>query len=241
MILSTVNGPLMNSTWLKQTRAVFVKELRTEWRTRHGLFVGGLFVLLATIAMGFAAQFQKPNADLAAGMLAVTILFCAATVVPRTFLAEEDQGTLELFRLYVDPSAAFVGKLAYTVLQMIVSSALSTVLFSEMVQMPTANFSFLYGGALLFGLALAGGLSFASALVSGAVNRWTLASAVGIPLLLPIVVLAVISIRHGYGAGRYLESLQSLIGLGGMALCCLALGPSLAPWIWGLSPGRPDR
>jgi heme exporter protein B len=227
----------MNSTWFSRTKAVFLKEARAEWRTRHGLFVGGLFVLLATVAMGFAAQFDQPSPDLAAGMLAVTILFCGATVVPRIFLAEEDQGTLDLLRLYAEPSAAFVGKLAYATLQMLIASTVATVLFSEMVQLNAWNLSFLYGGALLFGAALAGGLSFTSSLVAGAVNRWTLASAIGIPLLLPIIVLAVISLRHGFGVGRYLESLQSLIGLGGMTLCCLALGPALAPWVWGLSPG----
>lgn len=227
----------MNSPWLEQTKAVFFKEIRTDWRTKHGLFVGGLFVLLATIAMGFATMFdgQQPSPDLTAGMLVVTILFSGATVIPRIFLAEEDQGTFELLRLFAAPGPAYAGKLFYALLQMILVATVSCLMFVEMVQAPVVQPVFLLVSAFVFALALGGGLAFASSLVLGAANRWMLASAVGIPLLMPVVVLGIICLRYSFGVGRWGETFQSLIGLGGMALFSIAIGPALAPWLWGLA------
>ncbi len=227
----------MNSRWLEQSKAVFLKELRTEWRSKHGLFVGGLFVLLATVAMGFATMFdrQRPSPDLAAGMLVVTMLFAGAIVIPRIYLAEEDQGTFELLRLIAEPGPAYLGKLFYALLQMVLVALVSCIIFNEMVQVPVTQPIFLYGAASIFALALGGGLSFTSSLVLGAANRWMLASAVGIPLLMPVVILGIICIRYGYGMGRWNETLQALVGLGGLSLACVAIGPALAPWVWGLA------
>lgn len=224
----------MNSGW----RDVFIKEWRSDTRSRQGVMVSLLFSSLAVVACAFALREVKPDGDLAAGLLAVLLLFSAITTVPRIFLAEEEQGTLDLLRLSSLPGPAFTGKMLYACVQMLISGAVLVTLFLMLIPVPAARPAELALAVALACVALASGMSLCGALVIGAANRWILAGAVGMPLLLPMLTLAILALRYGFNDGRAAEGWQSLAGLAGFTLALAGIGPGLAPWLWGLHGRR---
>jgi ABC-type transport system involved in cytochrome c biogenesis permease component len=212
--------------------AVLAKEWRSEARTRHGLFTAGLFSLLAVVAMGFASQGDRPGPTLAAGMLTVTLMFAAVSTLPRAFLAEEEQGTLTLLRLLASPAPAFLGKAVYNLIQLLATALAVAVLFGVLTGVELRH-----PGLFVLGLAaqctgLAGTVSLCGLLVTGASNRWVLAVAVAMPLLLPQTALGIGALRVAYGEGTLAGGWQTLLGLAGFGLASFASAPALAAALW---------
>lgn len=96
----------------------FGKEWRSELRGRHGLLASGLFAFVAVSAMGLSMNGRTIEAPLAAGVLAVLILFVGVVALPRLFLLEDDLRTMELALLLARPSVIFGGKVLFGILQM---------------------------------------------------------------------------------------------------------------------------
>lgn len=217
---------------MKEVAAVFLKEWRAEVRSRHGLFAAGLFSVLAVVAMSFAGYGLRPSGSLAAGMLCVTLLFSAILALPRTFLIEDEQGTFDLLRLIGEPGPVFVGKTLYNIVQMLVTGALLGTVFLALSGVEVRSGPLLVAGLGLQCVALAAAVSLCGALVIGASNRWVLAGAVAMPLLLPQVFLGVGALRVALGEGMPAGGWQSVAGLAGFAVAALASGPLIASAVW---------
>ncbi|HRI44720.1 MAG TPA: heme exporter protein CcmB [Fimbriimonadaceae bacterium] len=217
---------------MKEVAAVFQKEWRAEVRSRHGLFTAGLFSVLAVVAMSFAGYGLRPSGSLAAGMLCVTLLFSAILALPRTFLIEDEQGTFDLLRLIGEPGPVFVGKTLYNIVQMLVTGALLGTVFLALSGVEVRSGPLLVAGLGLQCVALAAAVSLCGALVIGASNRWVLAGAVAMPLLLPQVFLGVGALRVALGEGMSAGGWQSVAGLAGFAVAALASGPLIASAVW---------
>ncbi|HXH62137.1 MAG TPA: heme exporter protein CcmB [Fimbriimonadaceae bacterium] len=222
----------MNSTWISQVRALLTKELRTELRSKHGLFTAGLFGFLAVVTIVFASIADKPSPGLAAALLVVALVFSAVVTVPRTLIVEDEQNTFPLLMLIADPSAAYFGKLFANGMQMLAASAVLGTVFVVMADVVVQRPWMFVLGLFFLSLALAGGTSFCGALVLGASNRWLLAGAVALPLLVPVVFLGVVALRCGLGAGTVEGGVEGLVALAGYALVCFAAAPQLVGAVW---------
>jgi heme exporter protein B len=231
----------MSSSWLKQATAIFRKEWRSEMRSKHGLLVGGLFSLLIAVVLGMGAAASKPDPKLTAGMITAGMLFAAATIIPRVFLIEEDQGTLDLLRCLAEPSSTFVGKALYASLQMLAASVVLVIVFLEMSAIDVVRPWLLWGGVFGSSLALGFGMSFCGSVVLGAANRWLLAGVIGLPLVLPTSVLSTVVLEGGLGGGLPSSGAKGMIGLVGLVLLMVAMGVGVSPFLWGLTSRRDNR
>lgn len=227
------SGPIKPSLWA-EIIAIFHKEMRTEWRSRHGFLTGGLFSVVSVVAMAFAGVNGKPTPTLQAGMLTIVLLFSACITLPRVFLVEEEQRTMDLLRLLARPEAAFWGKFGACKLQILATALALTSLFLVLSDVQVPHLWALITGLALESVLLAATLSLVGVLVSGARNRWVLAGAVGLPLLLPQITLSIGALSHAFGEGTPAECLQNLGGLGLFIGAMLSFGPVLAQSMWRL-------
>lgn len=231
----------MNSPWLNQVLAVLGKELKTEVRSSHGLATGILLGVLIIASLGYSSLFDSPSPWGAAGMTVSALLFASALMVPRLFLVEEEQGTLDLLRLNGDPSAVFMGKLVAGTVQLLVVGSVLGIVLIELLSQNVERPLYLAVGIAGHIICLAGGFSFSGALVMGASNRWVLAAAAGVPLLLPQSIMAVLVIAYGLGAGGSSSANGSAYGLGFMALVLICMGSLIIPLVWRLSTSASSR
>ncbi|MBL8060780.1 MAG: heme exporter protein CcmB [Chthonomonas sp.] len=226
----------MPSLWA-ETLAVFSKEMRSEWRSRQGFLAGGLFSVVAVVAMAFAGINGRPTPTLQAGMFTVVLLFAACITLPRVFLVEDEQRTIDLLRLLARPEAAFLGKFGACKLQILVTAAILASFYILLSGASVASPIMLIAALALESVTLAATLSIVGVLVSGARNRWVLAAAVGLPLLLPQATLSIGALRFAFGEGSQTSALQNLGGLGLFAIAMISFGPVLANAMWRLERG----
>lgn len=222
----------MTSSWTREVRAVFMKELHTEFRSKTGLLTALLFNVSAVLAASFGAANMKLLPGIAAALLWVTLLFSSVTSLPRTFISEEEQGTGDLLRLIARPHAVFWGKALFNLALMLVTAVLLSVLFLVLTGPYTVVFG-LYALCMLGGsVALAGTVTFCGALVAQGANRFVLAGTIAMPMLVPLLAVAVSGTAVALGAGNLANGAISAAALWGYGVALFAVGPHLFAVVW---------
>jgi heme exporter protein B len=223
---------ILNSSWRTEIAAVFEKELRTELRTKSGLYSSGLFSIVAVVAIAFASYGEKLDGTLGAGLFWVTLLFSSVISLPRSFIGEEESGTADLLRLMARPHSVFWGKVIFNLCLILITAVLLSILFLALTNLQISSL-LLYIVALVGGsCGLAVAVTLCGALVAQASNRAALAGAIGIPLLLPLVAMGVSSSRAALGYGLFQGGMFSALGLYSFAILVGAAGPYLYAAVW---------
>jgi len=222
----------LNSTWRVEISAVFRKEWLNELRTRSGLVSSFLFSVVAVVAVALATFGQTPDPTVAAGLLWVTLLFSAILALPRSFIGEEETGTADLLRLIARPHAVFWGKSLFNLLQMLITALILSTLFLMLTDLRVKEPTLLIGAVIGGCAALALAVTLCGALVAQAANRAALAGAIGLPLLLPLMLIAIGATRVPFGAGSVDGGMQSMFGLYCYALLVGSIAPFLFAAVW---------
>jgi heme exporter protein B len=172
--------------------AVLRKDLQLELRAPQAVPAMALFGVTTLVVFHFALQRNAVEGELAAGVLAVTLLFAAMLGIGRLFVAEREEGGLDAFLLApVDRTALFVAKAlalgGYLVaVELVVVPAFALLLLGP--ELDAGTFARLAGLLALVdaGIAVVGTLVSAIAVQTRA--RDLLVPLLGLPLLIPVVI-----------------------------------------------------
>ena len=124
----------LNVVW-----AIFVKDLRVEWRSRETLAPMCVFGLLVVFLFNFAFETAREETlRLLPGLLWIAFAFSGILGFNRSFAAERENACLEGMTLApIDPSAIFAGKMLANLVFLVVTEVV--VVFAAAVWY---NFSF---------------------------------------------------------------------------------------------------
>lgn len=204
-----------DSSWLSEAVAVFVKEWRTELRTRHALNTVLLFALSTLVIVGLAlGPLGTRPADRAAALPAVLwliLLFATAAGLPRGFAQEEEMHTATALRLAATPSALYCGKLLYGITLLAALEALVVPIYLAMVQLPVERPAQLLGALLAGGYGLAAGSTLVAAIVAQARGKAALFAVLAFPVLVPLLLLVVALTRAAVGGDPAPDALRQLL------------------------------
>lgn len=212
--------------------AMLRKEWKSEGRTIHGLLSAGLFSLLAVVTLSYSTYLEKPSPTVAGGLIGVALLFSAVSGLPRTLLAEEEQGTFDLLRMIAPPQAAIWGKMLFNIFQMLITALLLGVVFVAFGGIEVKSPGLYVATLAVEALALGAGVTFCGALSMGASNRWVLVGVLALPILLPQMAAGIGAFRGAFGAGSTQSGWTNLLVLFGYATGLLSIGPVLVASIW---------
>ena len=189
----------------RQLRALIWKEALVELRARETVLAGAVFALLVLVIFNFAFDLRVDNAaEVAPGVLWVTITFAGVLALGRAFARERDRRTLDgLLLAPVDRSALYLAKVASSFASMMIVELVAVpaciALFNLRVDFPLLALGLLLG---TFGLAGVGTL-FA------AIAAHTRAREVLLPLLLfPIQVPVILATVKTSGAAIHVPGTQ---------------------------------
>jgi heme exporter protein B len=120
--------------------AIFIKDLRVEWRHRETLAAMCIFGLLVVFLFNFAFEpAREESLRLLPGLLWIAFAFAGVLGFNRSFAAERENAGLEGMRLApVDPGAIYLGKMLANLLFMGIAEAV--VVFAASLWY---NFSFI--------------------------------------------------------------------------------------------------
>ncbi|MEM8963229.1 MAG: heme exporter protein CcmB [Acidobacteriota bacterium] len=182
------------SRWAAESYALFVKEWRTEWRTRHALSTVALFAFTTLVVTSFTlgpagtGSAMRPVLPI---ILWVILLFASTAGLPRSFVHEEETGTAAALRLSAGPFAVFAGKFFYNLTLLLALEVMIVPLFLVLLQVPVADPMRLMLAMLTGGWGLAAASTLIAAMVGQTQNRGPLFAVLAFPLLLPLVIFAV--------------------------------------------------
>jgi heme exporter protein B len=218
--------------WRRQILAMLRKEFLSEIRSPHGLLTGGLFSVLAVVAIMFAAYNMRLSPTLAAGLLWVVFLFSGVAALPRSFIGEEENGTGDLLRVTADPFSVFWGKSLFNAALTIVTAGVLTVLFMIVMNLTVVHLGLMAVSLLGGALALSGAVTLCGALAARAASRQALAGAIALPLVIPIAVWGVTSLRVAFGESGYDAGRAAALGLVAYGVVSNAVGPFIYAALW---------
>lgn len=190
------------SNWLRGTWAVFRKDLQLELRHRYALNTLLMFVLSVIGLMLFSIGNEPLTDVLQAVLFWIVVLFAAAIGLGRSFIAEEERGTVLLLKLNVRPSMVYAGKLFFNLAMMLVVEIVAVAAFYILLNMRVENAALLALLILLGALGLAGATTLLAAIIARAATRGPLLPVLLFPLLIPLllaIVGATVSALDGTG------------------------------------------
>lgn len=194
---------------VQRTLAVAQKEFRSEVRNRYGLNSMGMFAGTVALVILFSVGREQVSPPIVAALLWISFFFMSVAGLSRTFLSEQERGTILLLRLSTSATPVFFGKLVYNAALAIASNLLLCVLF--VMLMPEAyrgTATGLVTGTTVLSIGFAAAITIVSALLARASERGMLTAVLSLPLLLPLVFLGVDLLSEG-AAGKGLQEMGS--------------------------------
>lgn len=176
--------------------AVFVKDLRTELRTRYALNAMVLFAACTAVMVSIGTTFiglrrSEEALLIQASLLWVALLFAAITGLSRGFVHEEETRTLAALRLAAPPVAVYLGKFLLNLALLAVLGLITSVLFIVLVRIqvgsPLAFLLMIAAGSLC----LAAATTILAAIIARASFKSALFAVLAFPLLIPPLIIAI--------------------------------------------------
>lgn len=184
-----------SSTCLSEAVAIWMRDLKGEFRTRYAVNAILMFAFTTLIAVSFSigsyriVEAQKPFLN--AVLLWIILVFSALSGLSRSFVREEESGTMDILKLSARPQAVFLGKLFFNLtllgaLEIIIVPSFVLLMGYE-IKLPVCFWAMIISA----GLGLGAGTTLVAAMIAQASARGALFSALSFPLLLPLMITAI--------------------------------------------------
>jgi heme exporter protein B len=254
---TSAKSAAVSDNWWAEARAVLVKDLRSELRTKAAL--GAILVfslttiillsyLIETTGLGLTQAVEAQGtpgaggaptifvdvktvarAKLLSSLLWIVIYFSAMAGLPRVFLKEEEMRTAAALRLNARPSAVFAGKLGFNVLLLVGISLLVLPMFVFFMKPDVANWASLIAHVLLGVAGMAAGATILGAMVARTGGHGYLMVVLGFGPLLPILILAI----NGTTSALFGSGGNNVAGLVSYLIAMVVLSAGLFEKVWG--------
>ncbi len=172
----------------KQVRWMLRKELIQEWRQKFTL-QGILLYAAAAVYIVYISLRVLGKADWNA-MFWIILLFSGVSAVAKSFL-QESKGKMLYYHQMIHPGSMIIAKSIYNSLLMGVIALLCLVIYSILLGPVAEHMGWFIIAMLLGSLAFSSVLTITSAIASKAGNAHLMMPVLSIPLLIPMLLIAV--------------------------------------------------
>lgn len=190
-----------------------MKDMRTEARTRYAAYSMLLFCVTTTFMSAFATGGEIRNARIEAALLWIILFFAAMVGLARSFIKEEESGTLTLLRCAAQPGPLFYGKALFNLALLAAAAVITCPIFCAMLHVDTGNTALFTAVVAAATLSLAPLCTMVSALVSLARGRGTLFPVLAFPVLAPALLVAARATAAAFEGASFADQKHSLIFL----------------------------
>lgn len=212
--------------------AVLEKDLRAELRNRAAVNAILLFAVTALVVVGMALGPAKLSAPLSAALLWVVLFFAAFSGLAHVFLHEEETNTAMALRLSAPASAIYAGKLAFNLLLLFGIAVIVVPLFVIMLGLPIVQWVAFVVVLVTGCLGLGAAATIVAAIIAKARSKGALYGALGFPILLPLLAIAVHGTVGTMGDTPLNQLLRDIGGLVSFSVMLITASGLLFPYIW---------
>ena len=178
--------------WLRSVAAIFLKDLRSELRTRYAISALVMFVVTTIAIIMFSLGQEAAPAEVLSGMLWVVIFFGAMSGLSRTFVMEEERGTAMTLQLLAPPSAVYFGKLLFNIVLVVALNVFTVLLYLFLINGFVIRSADVFVLTIVFGsLGFASAATVIAAIIARANTKGTLYPVLSFPILLPLLITVI--------------------------------------------------
>ena len=212
---------------------IFFKDSSSEFRTRYALNALLMFVVTAIAIILFSIANESVSTDALSGMLWVIIFFSGMSGLSRTFVSEEERGTVSTLQLISTPIAVYVGKLFFNFVLTIgvnIFIALLYILLVDkfIVQSPAIFWTTIFLGSA----ALASASTILAAIIAKANTKGTLYPVLSFPIMLPLLLTVMNATRLATDGAFFSEALGEFQVLIAYTVVVVAVSVILFDFVW---------
>ena len=219
--------------WLNGAWAVFEKDLRLELRSRYAVNMLVMFVLSSLLLVSFAIGQETVSTRMQTALLWIVILFSAAIGLGRSFIGEEERGTVLILQLSVPGSQVFAGKLAFNYFLLVCVNVIAVAVFTFLLNLEITSLTLLVTTLLVGSLGLAGATTMLSAIIARTSNSGPLLPVLLFPLLIPLLLSVVSACENALiGGDGWAGSTGDLTTLTAFAGVVITASVLLFDFVW---------
>ena len=171
---------------------IFRKDLRSEIRTRYALNALLMFVVTTLSVVMFAVGNEQVAPAVLAGILWIIVFFATMSGLSRTFISEEERGTVMTLQLVARPLAVYFGKLLFNLVLLAGLNLFTVALYLLVLETFVIQNVPVFALALVLGtLGLASASTILAAIIAKANVKGTLYPVLSFPILLPLLLTVI--------------------------------------------------
>lgn len=171
---------------------IFVKDLRSELRTRYSLNSLIMFVITTLSVILFSLGSENVSTDVLSGVLWIIIFFSTMSGLSRSFVSEEERGTVMTLQLTARPLAVYFGKLLFNTILLAALNLLTVTLYLVFItNFVVQNYLIFLVTMVLGTLGLASASTILAAIIAKANTKGTLYPVLSFPILLPLLLTVI--------------------------------------------------
>ena len=211
--------------------ALLEKDLIEELRARYALGSLLMFSLVTLAVVSFSVGSFYPDSSIHAALLWVIVFFTGMSGLGRSFIKEEEAKTSVLLSLAASADLVFFAKLVFNAVIMLAVSSLVLALYIILMGI-AGNLLLLWLVVSLGSLGMAGGTTLLAAVVAQAGNQALLLPVLALPVLMPLLMVAVNASRLALEGASFGEVFGLLAFLLSYAVVIVAVSMLLFDFVW---------
>jgi heme exporter protein B len=223
----------VSARWIRAALAVFLKDWRSELRTRYAMSALVMFVVTTISIILFSLGGEGASPEVLAGMLWVVIFFAAMSGLSRTFVMEEERGTGMTLQLMTPSGAVFAGKLLFNLALGAGLTLLTVVLYALFINgFVVRTLSIFLVTIALGSIGLAAASTIIAAIIARANTKGTLYPVLSFPILLPLLMTVINATRLAADGAPFSEAAGEFQVLISYIVVVITASTMLFDYIW---------
>lgn len=209
------------------------KELTVELRQKYALN-GILLYLAGTVFicyLSFGLQAPQLHPVIWNALFWIILLFAAVNAVAKSFL-HESAGLMTYYYTVASGQSIIASKIIYYSLLLIGLALVGVLFYGLVLGNPVQNQGLFIVNIILGSIGMATTLSLVSSIAAKAQNNQTLLAILGLPLLIPVLLMSIKISKNALDGLPWSSSYDELAVIGSIDAIVCALAVILFPYIW---------
>lgn len=212
---------------------IFIKDVHSELRTRYALNALFMFVVTALSIILFSLGSESISQDVLAGILWVIIFFSSMSGLSRTFVSEEERGTVLTLQLIASPTPIYLGKLLFNGILTLALNAVIAILYILLINnFVIASADIFWTTILLGSLAIGSSSTIIAAIIAKANTKGTLYPVLSFPIMLPMLITVIKATQLSVEGAFFTEALGEFQILISYTVVIIAVSVVLFEFVW---------
>ena len=218
---------------MQEFKALFVKEIRLEWRQRYALN-GMVLYLVSTVFVCYlsfrlrSSHLDKPTWNT---LFWIILLFTAVSAIAKSF-TQERAGRLLYYYTLASAEGIILSKMVYNTLLMLGLALVGLGFYALLMGNPVGDWPMYLLSVTLGALGFSGTLTMVAGIASKAENAPTLMAVLSFPVILPMLLMLLKVSKNAMDGLDRGESWNEILTLLALNAIVWALSVILFPYLW---------